>query len=72
MEKSLAIIREGRGSHFDPDVLDAFFAIQDEILDIRLRVYSNVVDGQYGGVSYLEKLDLNILPVESRGGMIRP
>lgn len=72
VEKSLAIIREGRGSHFDPDVLDAFFAIQDEILDIRLRVYSNVVDGQYGGVSYLEKLDLNILPVESRGGMIRP
>jgi putative two-component system response regulator len=35
VEKSLAIIREGRGSHFDPDVLDAFFAIQDEILAIK-------------------------------------
>ncbi len=34
-EKSLAIIREGRGSHFDPDVVDAFFAIQGEILAIR-------------------------------------
>ena len=34
MEKSLDIIREGRGSHFDPDVVDAFFAIQDEILAI--------------------------------------
>ena len=42
----MAIIKEGSGSHFDPDVVDAFFAIQDEILDIRLRVYSNVVDGQ--------------------------
>ena len=34
-EKSLTIIREGRGSHFDPDVVDAFFAIQNEILAIR-------------------------------------
>ena len=35
MEKSLAIIKEERGSHFDPDVVDAFFAIQDEILTIK-------------------------------------
>ncbi|MGD0020765.1 MAG: two-component system response regulator [Smithellaceae bacterium] len=35
VEKSLAIIKEGRGSHFDPDVVDAFFAIQDEILTIK-------------------------------------
>jgi diguanylate cyclase (GGDEF)-like protein/PAS domain S-box-containing protein len=35
VEKSMAIIREGRGSHFDPDVVDAFFAIQDEILTIQ-------------------------------------
>lgn len=35
VEKSLAIIMEGRGSHFDPDVVDAFFAIQEEILAIR-------------------------------------
>ena len=34
-EVSLDIIREGRGSHFDPDVVDAFFAIQDEILAIK-------------------------------------
>jgi putative two-component system response regulator len=31
----LAIIREGRESHFDPDVVDAFFAIQDEIFAIK-------------------------------------
>jgi putative two-component system response regulator len=35
VEKSLAIIRKGRGNHFDPDVVDAFFAIQDEILIIK-------------------------------------
>ncbi len=35
VERSLAIIREGGGSHFDPDVVDAFFAIQDEILNIK-------------------------------------
>lgn len=35
VEKSLGIIREGSGSHFDPDVVDAFFAIQDEILVIK-------------------------------------
>ena len=34
-EKSLAMIREGRGNHFDPDVVDAFFAVQDEILAIK-------------------------------------
>jgi putative two-component system response regulator len=35
VEESLSIIMEGRGSHFDPDVVDAFFAIQDEILAIK-------------------------------------
>jgi putative two-component system response regulator len=35
VEKSLVIINEGRGSHFDPDVVDAFFAIKDEILTIK-------------------------------------
>jgi len=35
VEKSLSMIMEGRGTHFDPDVIDAFFAIQDEILAIK-------------------------------------
>ncbi len=35
MEKSLAIIRENRGGHFDPRVADAFFAISNEILAIK-------------------------------------
>lgn len=35
VDKSLRIIREGRGTHFDPDVVDAFFAVQDDILAIK-------------------------------------
>jgi len=29
-EKALQIMREGRGSHFDPDILDAFLGMSDE------------------------------------------
>ena len=35
VKDSLVIIKAGRGNHFDPDVVDAFFAIQDEILAIK-------------------------------------
>jgi len=35
IHEALRIITEGRGSHFDPMVVDAFFAIQDEILTIK-------------------------------------
>ena len=32
LEKTLGIIRANRGSHFDPEVVDAFFAIDDLVL----------------------------------------
>ena len=32
VEKCFRIITEGRGSHFDPDVTDAFLARRDEIV----------------------------------------
>ena len=35
VEKATQIIKEGRGSHFDPQVVDAFFLILDEILMIK-------------------------------------
>jgi putative two-component system response regulator len=35
IEKSYRIIEQGRGNHFDPDVVDAFFSIQDQILNIK-------------------------------------
>ena len=33
-EKALGIIREESGTHFDPKIVDAFFAAQDEILRV--------------------------------------
>lgn len=35
LEKTFSIIRKGRGIHFDPKVVDAFFAAEDEILSIK-------------------------------------
>lgn len=35
LEKSFAIIREGRGAHFAPHVVDAFFAVEKKILEIK-------------------------------------
>ena len=37
LENALRIIREGRGSHFDPDVVDAFFARLGEFIAIAAR-----------------------------------
>jgi len=37
LEKSFKIIREGRETHFDPAVVDAFFSITDEIFAIKER-----------------------------------
>jgi putative two-component system response regulator len=34
-ERAFTIIKQSCGSHFDPDVVDAFFAIQDEIVSIK-------------------------------------
>ncbi len=35
LKKSFAIIKKSRGSHFDPEVVDAFLAAEDEMLSIK-------------------------------------
>jgi len=40
-EKAVGIMQEGRGTHFDPDILDAFVTIQGEFNSIAKR-YANV------------------------------
>lgn len=40
-EKCFGILEEGRGGHFDPDVLDAFFACSEEIIRVQIR-YADV------------------------------
>jgi putative two-component system response regulator len=37
LEKSFTIMREGRGTQFDPTVLDAFFARQDDIIQVQIN-----------------------------------
>jgi len=36
-EDALAIIVQGRGSHFDPDIVDAFLAVAEECREIAAR-----------------------------------
>jgi putative two-component system response regulator len=37
MEKAVSIINEGRGNHFDPDIVDAFLTLRDEFETIAQR-----------------------------------
>jgi putative two-component system response regulator len=37
-EKCFAILKEGRGTHFDPAVLDAFFAASDQVIKVQMEL----------------------------------
>ena len=43
-EKAVTIIQEGRGTHFDPDIADAFVALQQEFRDIATRFADSDAD----------------------------
>jgi putative two-component system response regulator len=43
---SVEIIREGRGSHFDPEVLDAFLDLAGEFHDIAQRFSDSTIEGE--------------------------
>ena len=44
IDKCMSILREGRGQHFDPRVLDAFETRQDDIIQVRQRCLETVFD----------------------------
>lgn len=56
VEKSIAIMKEGRGTHFDPGLLDVFLNSLDEVL----RLKDEFVDGSYlvRGRNYSLKADI--------------
>ena len=37
VERALDLIKDTRGKHFDPDVVDAFFARLDDVLEVKSR-----------------------------------
>jgi putative two-component system response regulator len=37
LDRSAALIRESRGGHFDPEVVDAFFAVFDDVVEVKGR-----------------------------------
>ncbi len=59
VEQSFQIIREGRGSHFDPQVVDAFFAQREQILKIR-------EENQNGDASILFQLSMEADKAQKR------
>ena len=56
LEKSFAIIREGRGSHFAPHVVDAFFGAEKELLAIKAR-YQDEDPSPFLGMAALDTTD---------------
>lgn len=42
-ERCFAILEEGRGEHFDPDVLDAFFSCSTEIVETQLLLMDDAI-----------------------------
>ena len=40
-QEAIDIMRKGRGSHFDPDILDVFLRISDEFNEIAQRFKEN-------------------------------
>jgi len=42
LEEAFNYIKEGRGRHFDPKVVDAFFATKDEIVLIKENIETNI------------------------------
>ena len=43
-DKAISIIEEGRGSHFDPAMVDAFLSIQEEVKSIAARYADSDAD----------------------------
>ncbi len=53
-EKAVGIIKEGRGTHFDPDMVDAFLELEQEFKKIA-DAYADSDEDMHKKVEYLEK-----------------
>jgi putative two-component system response regulator len=68
LDDATAFLRQNRGGHFDPDCIDAFFAMWDEVLEIRER-FGDEGAGAGEALSALA-LPAEILPVSPVAPML--
>jgi putative two-component system response regulator len=54
-EKAVTIIVEGKGQHFDPDIVDAFVRVQDAFREIARR-YADTDEDLASKQSQLERI----------------
>lgn len=54
-EKAVEIIREGRGTHFDPDLVDAFLALEDDFKAIARR-FADSDDDLHAKAAQMDRL----------------
>ncbi len=55
VETALEIIKKGKGTHFDPALVDAFFKIKDDILEVKEILRDNGKDEKHHELFYFEK-----------------
>ncbi|WP_462386866.1 response regulator [Acidovorax sp. Q11] len=55
-EKAVEIIRDGRGSHFDPDMVDAFLVLSEEFR----RIAQRFADGEPAMLAQIDRLAANV------------
>jgi putative two-component system response regulator len=60
-EKAVIIIQEGKGTHFDPDIADAFVALQEEFREIAAR-FSDLDADMARKKIQLERIAVSRLP----------
>ena len=54
--KAVAIIQDGRGSHFDPDMVDAFLALSEEVR----RIAQRFADGEPAMLAQIDRLAADV------------
>ena len=55
-EQAVEIIRDGRGSHFDPDMVDAFLALSEEFR----RIAQRFADGEPAMLAQIDRLAADV------------
>ncbi|QGM47465.1 HD-GYP domain-containing protein [Methylocystis heyeri] len=56
LEQARRIIAEGRGSHFDPDIVDVFLAQFDSFMEIAMRCDDQLIETRPGALRRLNEL----------------